>query len=88
MDLTLRSDFSDLEITIYTSAPLDNNWIQPSAAQAGCVLQTKLIDNIYAASLTPADISPLPANLFSEFQAWEIASDQDLINFENNLPDE
>jgi predicted nucleic acid-binding protein len=27
-------------------------------------------------------------NINQEFQAWENASDQDLINFENNLPDE
>jgi len=39
-------------------------------------------------TIPPDDTSILPPDLLPEFQAWENASDHDLINFEDHLPDE
>jgi hypothetical protein len=68
------------------SAPQENNWIQLSLSRdIGFPSQIRLIDGMYVIPIEEEQINP---ELTAEFEAWETASDEALLNFESRLMDE
>jgi len=72
-----------------TSEPQDSEWGQPPASQyvftiEGTRLLGEPIAGIYLPS-SPPEVPPIDSCLMEEFEAWELASDEALTNFEEAL---
>ncbi len=72
-----------------TSEPQDSEWGQPSASQYVFIIEgTRLLGEPIAGIYLPAsplEVPPADPYLIGEFEAWELASDEALINFEEAL---
>ena len=75
-----------------TSAPIQNNWMQPNLAEIYNQIEVaSLIDNLYAVIRPNEDLVEefsSDAEFMAELAAWDAASDEALLNFERSLDDE
>lgn len=74
-----------------TSEPPDTKWGQPSLSHYvfvidGWSLQGRLIESVYlTVGNSRPEVPDLPKELQLELEAWEAASDEDLLGFEAQL---
>ena len=85
-----RSATASSSQTLYvTSEPQENSWGQPPASHYVLFVRDnrlvgELVAGVYAVSPS-ADLNFSQARLAAEFAAWESASDEAIVNFEQGL---